>query len=263
MSYSTGEQFPRDPLAGSVGQAGATGAGEVGYGQTGGSSSTKDVAKDQAAQVGQDAMQSGQHVAGVAKEQAGTVAHETGRQAKDLLATGRSEVSSQISSQQQRAAGGLRALGEELRDLAEGRGGSGLATDLAHQASQRVSSVASWLGDREPADLLQEVQAFARRRPGTFLAVAAGVGLLAGRLTRGIAAAGHEGAQHSGTAQAGVGAGYPAATTYTGTAAYPAETSYASGETTGTVYPTGTPAYGTDPLDATDPLGQPSGRVLP
>lgn len=249
MSYSTGEQFPRDPLAaGPRGQAGATGASS-----SSGQTSTTDVAKDQAAQVGQEAKQSGQHVAGVAKEQASTVVHETGRQAKDLLATGRSELAHQVSSQQQRATGGLQALAQELRDLAEGKGGNGLATDLAHQASQRVTAVASWLGDREPADLLRDVQTFARRRPGTFLAVAASVGLVGGRLTRGLAAAQHDSAQRS---QVSSRTSYPAETSYTAGERYPAETSYASGETTGTVYPTGTPAYGTDPL------GESTGRVV-
>ena len=38
------------------------------------------------------------------------------------------------------------------------------------------------------ADLLDDVRRFAARRPGMFLAIAAGVGVVAGRLTRGLAA---------------------------------------------------------------------------
>ena len=63
---------------------------------------------------------------------------------------------------------------------------AGPATALARQASGRAHSVASWLEHREPQDVLQEVQRFARRRPGSFLAIAAVGGLLAGRLTRGL-----------------------------------------------------------------------------
>jgi len=37
--------------------------------------------------------------------------------------------------------------------------------------------------------VLEDVKSFARRRPGAFLALAAGAGLIAGRLTRGLAAA--------------------------------------------------------------------------
>ncbi|TLM80215.1 hypothetical protein FDW83_19020, partial [Pseudarthrobacter sp. NamE2] len=49
-------------------------------------------------------------------------------------------------------------------------------------------SVASWLENKQPGDLLNEVQRFARNRPGTFLLLAAGAGVLAGRLTRGLTA---------------------------------------------------------------------------
>jgi hypothetical protein len=62
----------------------------------------------------------------------------------------------------------------------------GVATDLARQASSTSHDVASWLDSREPGHLVQELQAFARQRPGTFLLAAAGAGLLAGRLTRGV-----------------------------------------------------------------------------
>ena len=50
---------------------------------------------------------------------------------------------------------------------------------------------------------MQELQAFARQRPGTFLLVAAGAGLLAGRLTRGVKDA--SSTDSSGSAHRGVG----------------------------------------------------------
>jgi hypothetical protein len=76
----------------------------------------------------------------------------------------------------------------------------GMASDLVRQAADRASSVASWLETRQPGDLLTEVQRFARNRPGTFLLLAAGAGVLAGRLTRGLTAGAPEstaGATHS------------------------------------------------------------------
>ena len=63
---------------------------------------------------------------------------------------------------------------------------SGVATELARQGAGRTHDLATWLEDREPHEVLQELQTFARRRPGRFLLAAAGAGLLAGRLTRGI-----------------------------------------------------------------------------
>ena len=44
------------------------------------------------------------------------------------------------------------------------------------------------MADRDPGALLDEVRSFARRKPGTYLAIALGAGVLAGRLTRGLTA---------------------------------------------------------------------------
>jgi hypothetical protein len=67
---------------------------------------------------------------------------------------------------------------------------SGIAGDLVREVASRTRKVASWLDSREPGDLLDEVRGFARRKPGVFLAGAAVAGVLAGRLTRGVAQAG-------------------------------------------------------------------------
>jgi hypothetical protein len=64
----------------------------------------------------------------------------------------------------------------------------GVASDLIRQAAERSESVASWLDNRDPGSLLNEVKSFARQRPGTFLLLAAGAGLLAGRLGRSLQA---------------------------------------------------------------------------
>ena len=66
---------------------------------------------------------------------------------------------------------------------------SGPLTDLAHQASRKGGEIAHWLENREPADVLEEVRAFARRRPVMFLGLCALAGIVAGRLTRGAVAA--------------------------------------------------------------------------
>ena len=157
-------------------------------GTTGRSGGTGEQAKQQASRVGQDAKESGAHVRDVATDQAAGVAQEAKSQAKGLLETTRSELSDQASQQTGRAASALSSLGDQLQSLVSGDPQEGPATDLARQAADRVSGAARWLEGREPADLLEDVQRFARRRPGAFLAIAAGVGLVAGRLTRGVAA---------------------------------------------------------------------------
>ena len=124
----------------------------------------------------------------VAKEQAGEVMDEARGQARTLLDRTRSEMGSQAASQQNRAAESLRSLSGELRSMADSRQEPGMATDLTQQAADKAGQLASWLQDREPGDLLDEVSSFARRRPGAFLALAAGAGVIAGRLTRSMAA---------------------------------------------------------------------------
>lgn len=112
----------------------------------------------------------------------------------------------------------------------------GLAKDLAQQASQRVGTVAHWLEDREPGALVDELRRFARNRPGTFLAMAAGLGLVAGRMTRGVRAGAQE--EEMAAASAGYpssGAGYPAPSPV-----YPATSPVYPSQGT---YPAPTPAY--------------------
>lgn len=155
--------------------------------------------RDQARQVGSEAAQAGGAVAQTAKEQGTEVGREAARQARNLYGEARSQLASQTGEQQRRAAGGLRSLADEMRSMAEQGGQAGPVTELARQAADRVQGVAGWLEQREPGDLITEVRDYARRNPGTFLVGAAVLGVLAGRLTRGISAAGDESGNGSST----------------------------------------------------------------
>ena len=151
-------------------------------------SSATDVAKDQAGQVADTAKQAGAQVAGTVKEQAGQVTAEAGKQAKQLLSQAQSEITEQAAVTQQRVADGLHALADELTGMTRNSDQDGPATDLARQAADKAHKAAGWLADRDPGTLLDEVRSFARRKPGTYLAIALGAGVLAGRLTRGLTA---------------------------------------------------------------------------
>ncbi|MCG5464921.1 hypothetical protein AB0K35_33500 [Micromonospora sp. NPDC053740] len=155
--------------------------------------------RDQARQVGSEAAQAGGAVAQTAKEQGTEVGRETARQARNLYGEARSQLASQTGEQQRRAAGGLRSLADEMRSMAEQGGQAGPVTELARQAADRVQGVAGWLEQREPGDLITEARDYARRNPGTFLVGAAVLGVLAGRLTRGISAAGDDSGNGSST----------------------------------------------------------------
>lgn len=167
------------------------------YGQQSGNGGVR----DQARNLGSEAAQAGGNVAQTAKEQGREVAGEASRQARNLYGEARSQLAGQANDQQRRAAGGLRSLADEMRSMADQGGRSGPASELAHQAADRVHSVAGWLENREPGDLIAEVRNYARRNPGTFLLGAVALGVVAGRLTRNIAAVSNDdsGASTAGT----------------------------------------------------------------
>jgi hypothetical protein len=127
--------------------------------------------------------EAGRQVGSTAKEQATEVVGQSKREVRDLLGQSRSALYDQTAEQQKQVAGKLRTLADDLGSMA-GQTESGQAGDLVHELSSRTGQVAEWL-EREPSQLLDDVSSFARRRPGAFLAVALGAGLLVGRLGRG------------------------------------------------------------------------------
>jgi polyhydroxyalkanoate synthesis regulator phasin len=147
---------------------------------------TADVVKDQASDLSHSSVQAGKHVAEVAREQASDVAAEAGRQGRDLLQQAQDQLGEQAAQGQQGLAKQLLSLSNELRTMADASGRGGMAAGLAHQAASRVRDAGQWLDDRNPGQVADEMQSFARRRPAVFLALAAGAGLVAGRLTRGL-----------------------------------------------------------------------------
>lgn len=149
-------------------------------------SSTSDAAKGEAREVGKQGAEAGQHVADVAKGETKEVAHEAKGQAKNLAHELGDDLKSQAESQQKKVAEGLRSISDELNSMAQNSDESGTATQWVQQAGQRTGDIAGWLDQRDPAGLLDETRRFARNRPGAFLAIAAGAGLLAGRLARGL-----------------------------------------------------------------------------
>jgi uncharacterized phage infection (PIP) family protein YhgE len=239
MTHSIDAPFPPPTT-------GATAPSTTQSASTGKAQEAKDVAVGEAKNVGQTAAQAGSQVASVATDQAKNVAQETQRQAKDLLQQGRTQVKDQVVTQQQKAGQGLSSIAQELRALADGssQGAPGPARDLLQQASSSVESFASMLQNREPAELLDEVRSFARRKPGLFLLGAAAAGVLAGRLTSGVKAA------HSSTSPSGSGTArsnyVDSASTYSDYSAPATSTYSTTGAATGGA-PLPPPPYGTVP----------------
>lgn len=241
-----------------------------------GTSSKTDAAKGEAGEVTRQAADAAHNVTETAKAEAANVAGEVKSNAKDLLHQARTDLTAQAGTQQQKAAQGLRSISSELHSMADSSEQPGVATDLIRQAAERSSSVASWLDDRDPGSLLNEVKSFARQRPGTFLLAAAGAGILAGRLSRSLSAGAPE-TTSAGTAQAGPQHAAPVTRVPdAGVAVPPPPVTYPETTTAGTAgaYPatTGAETYPPSPLEgsgtaadpwANDPLAADPYRVDP
>lgn len=226
------------------------------------STPTGETAKQEARGVRDEGMAAGQHVADVAKDEAGNVAGTVASKGTDLLNELGSDLRKHAGEQQQNLAQGLRSMSDELKSMAENSSGdSGTATHWVRQAAHRAGSVADWLGDRDPDSVLDEVKDFARRRPAMFLGLAVGAGLLAGRVTRGLTGGAHDRSQSQGSPNT---PSIPAPPRHTP----PTPDYQLVGGTAGVVpgtQPLGTPrdpvldpetgwsAYGTDPDVAIDP----------
>jgi uncharacterized protein YjbJ (UPF0337 family) len=123
-------------------------------------------AKDEAAGVADDAKSAASDVAGSAKEQASKVASEATGQAKQLFGQATGELKEQAGAQQEKAAAGLRQVGEQLGTMADSAD-SGVAGELVRNLPGRAHGVAGWLEGRDPGSLLDDVKSYAARKPGT------------------------------------------------------------------------------------------------
>lgn len=146
-------------------------------------------ARDEAGQLKETSAEAAGQLAGTVKDKASDVTSDLGQQTRRLAGRTRDELTEQASQQKERAEHSLRAVGEELRGMAE-HGESGLGAQLAQRGAELTDQAADFLQKHEPGDMLEEVRGFARRKPGTFLLVAVAAGVVAGRLTRALAAGG-------------------------------------------------------------------------
>lgn len=146
----------------------------------------KDHALREATDVKDHATGAARDVAQTAGSEAKSVARDARREFRGLVDTGLNELNTQLGTGQNRLAEQLREVVTELGEMAEGSQRSGLATQAAQELSSRGQRLAGWLDTHEPRDGLDELRRYAARNPWTFLALAAGAGLLVGRFARGL-----------------------------------------------------------------------------
>ena len=149
--------------------------------------SPQGAAQEEAANVKDKAFDAAGQVAGTAQEEAANVKEEAMKQARSLTDSALDEVNTQASTQQKRIAEQSRTITDDLSRLARGeRAESDMVNQFISMAADRAQKFTTQLENKEPKELLNDVRRFAARRPGTFLAIAAGIGIAAGRFTRGL-----------------------------------------------------------------------------
>jgi hypothetical protein len=141
-------------------------------------------AKQEASATTDRTRQAAGEVAGTVAEQAKAVTGEAREQASAAARELRGRVTEQAESQTKRGAEALRQWADDLSGLADKADGDSPAKTLVAQVADRGHRAADHLDKQGAEGLLQDLQDFARRRPGAFLGAAALAGLAVGRLAK-------------------------------------------------------------------------------
>ncbi len=121
--------------------------------------------------------------------QAGS-ATETGEQlqaqAGQLVALARDQLTGQLTTQKARAAEGLSALAEAVRQVGQQtrQQDNGPLADYVDGAADQLAQLATMLREQDVAQLGETVSGFARRQPALFLAAAVGLGFAGVRVLK-------------------------------------------------------------------------------
>jgi uncharacterized protein YjbJ (UPF0337 family) len=145
-------------------------------------------AKQVAGQTKEAAGQAAAEVKDTAKEQAQRVGAEAKTQVRNVAGDVRDKVSEQARTQNDKLVGSIREMADHLDEMRGDRQDSPAAT-VVSRVADGGRQMADYLDRNGPEGVLREVQDFARRRPGAFLATALAAGFVVGRLGKGVAKA--------------------------------------------------------------------------
>ncbi|MCA2211982.1 hypothetical protein [Jidongwangia harbinensis] len=180
-------------------------------------------AKEVAGQTGQAAGQAAGQVKDTAVEQAQRVGSEAKTQVRNVAGEVRSKVQEQARSQNDKLVGSIRQMADHLEEMRGDRQDSPAAA-VVSRVADGGRQMADYLDQHGPEGVLREVQDFARRRPGAFLATALAAGFVVARLGKGVAKADDAGA---------TGSAKPASDSFVSNTP---DNGYATGYSTGTGY---------------------------
>ncbi|MEU1371625.1 hypothetical protein ABZ454_36705 [Streptomyces sp. NPDC005803] len=224
----------------------------------------KQTAKEKAGEGAGLVSEKAADVAGTAQERAGDVAGEASSQVQHVAGELRDQLQGHAETQTRRLAESVRQVADELGTMGE-RGEPGSpATKAVRQVAERGHGMAEKLEARGPQGLAIDLQDFARRRPGVFLAGAALAGFATARLAKGLKSSSSGGTPAS---SGGTPAGTDSRQSGDGRS-----TAIAGGQASGVARPAysdvqtqPTPSYGgsvspSAPLPVTDPYPNPEPR---
>jgi hypothetical protein len=116
-------------------------------------------------------------------DQGAPILEQTRQTAGQVVNQARGQVMSQLESQKERAAGGLGAVAQALRQTGEHLRGHDQAPfgQVADRAADTLEQFTGFLNSRDARQLIGEVERFAQTQPALFLGGAFTLGLLAAR----------------------------------------------------------------------------------
>jgi hypothetical protein len=151
----------------------------------GGSDST---ARQVAGQTADAAGRAASDVKETAKDQTQRVAGEAQAQARNVASQVRDRVGEQARTQNEKLVETMRRVADDLDEM-RGERPDSPATTVVSRVAEGSRQLADHFARQGPEGVLREVQDFARRRPGAFLATALAAGFVVGRLGKGVAKA--------------------------------------------------------------------------
>ncbi|OPG05509.1 hypothetical protein [Microbispora sp. GKU 823] len=166
-------------------QAGQQGPAQQGTAQQGTAQQVRQAAQETA----HEARAAAGEVAVTAKDQARTVAHEAREQTRHVLHQLRRHTDEQARHQSRRAADTIRQWTGELEAIGDNAKPDSPMRDVVQQVADQGRRAADYLETQGLQGAVRDVQDFARRRPGLFLAGAAVAGFLVGRAVKAVSSA--------------------------------------------------------------------------
>lgn len=130
-------------------------------------------AKEKGRQLTDEARSKGEQVGRQAKEEMGHVLDDARSRARD-----------QAEDQTHRAAGALRGMADQLHSMAAASEEQGMMVDMAENGASRIRRLADHIDEGGMDGVVHDLETFARRRPGAFIAAGMGLGMLFGRVLR-------------------------------------------------------------------------------